>query len=108
MPNLQDKKGRSKLKGTFAHIPNDLIRTEAWRNTSLAARALLIEVAALYGGGNNGKLVLSVREAAERMRCSKDTVSRSFRELREHGILEATYQGRFSLKEDALASEWRL
>ena len=106
MANRQTKTGRSKFKGTFALIPNDLINSEAWRHTSLAARALLVEIASLYNGANNGRLGLSVRQGAERLQCSKDTASRAFRELREHGVVETTYEGKF--KEKELASEWRV
>ncbi len=77
----QDKRGRSKSKDRFAHVPIHVMQSAAYSLASLPARCVLFEVAALFVGGNNGKLGLSVRQASERLRCSKDTASRAFRDL---------------------------
>jgi hypothetical protein len=108
VPKKHNATGRSTTNGRFAHIPWDLGKSEAWRFTSPAARAVLIEVAFLYVGPNNGRLGLSARQTAERVGCSKDTAARCFRELQGLGILEAAYTGSFNEKSESLASEWRL
>jgi len=108
MPKGHNANGRSRTKGTFALIPETVIRSPAYTATSLAARALLVEIAALYRSNNNGFLGLSVRQAVDRMRCSKDTAARCFRELQDNGLIEVMRRGNFKTKTAPLASEWRL
>ncbi len=106
--NRQDKKGRSKFKGRFAAVPDDVMCSPSYLATSMAARALLLEICRLYMGSNNGRLGLSVRQASERLGCSKDTASRGFHELEAHGLIEAMHRGHFDAKQTPKASEWRL
>ncbi len=103
-----DQRGRSKFKGRFAAVPNDVMCSPSYLATSLAARALLLEICRLYMGSNNGRLGLSVRQASERLGCSKDTASRGFQELQAHGLIEAMHRGHFDAKHAPKASEWRL
>src|SRR5206468_4901344 len=65
------------------------------------------EIARIYDGTNNGRLALSVRDAAKRCRIAKDTASRAFRELQERGFIECMKQGGFSCK-IRHAAEWRV
>jgi hypothetical protein len=108
VPKKHNATGRSTTKGRFAGIPLEVGTSEAWRRASPVARALLVEVAFLYFGSNNGRLGLSARQGAERLGCSKDTAARCFRELQDRGILEASRIGKFEAKSTPLASEWRL
>jgi hypothetical protein len=108
MTKRHNATGRSLTKGTFALIPETVMRSPAYTATSLAGRALLLEIAVLFRGSNNGCLGLSARQAAERLGCSKDTAARAFRELEAHGLIEATRRGKFTTKTAPLASEWRL
>ena len=84
-----------------------MLRSHAWRILTPVARAVLIEVMAIYNGSNNGYLALSARTAAERANCSKDTAARAFRELCAKGFIELSIQGAFHRK-DRHASEWRV
>jgi len=79
----------------------------AWRHLTPAARAVYLEVARLYNGGNNGFLALSVRNAAERCNINKDTAGRALEALKTHGFIECVSPGGFSRK-NRHASEWRL
>jgi predicted transcriptional regulator of viral defense system len=108
VPRTADKRGRSLTKGTFALIPEAVVRSAAYTATSCAGRALLVELAVLYRSKNNGFLGLSARQAAKRLGCSKDTAARAFRELQERGLIERTQRGDFKAKALSLASEWRL
>jgi hypothetical protein len=103
-----DQRGRSKTKGRFALVPDDVMCSPSYLATSMAARALLLEIARLYMGANNGWLGLSVRQASERLGCSKDTASRAFHELQRHGLIEPMHRGHFDAKAAPKASEWRL
>jgi hypothetical protein len=108
MPKTHNATGRSLTKGNFGLIPETVMHSPAYRATSLAGRALLLEIAVLYRGSNNGFIGLSARQAAERLCCSKDTAARCFRELQDHGMIEMMRKGNFKAKTAPLASEWRL
>jgi hypothetical protein len=108
MPKSHNATGRSLTKGRFALIPEIVMHSPAYTATSLAGRALLVEIAVLYMSTNNGWLGLSVRQAAVRLRCSKDTAARAFRELVAHGLIAATRLGKFTTKTAPLATEWRI
>jgi DNA-binding transcriptional MocR family regulator len=86
-----------------------MLQTEAWRGLSVVARALYIELSSRYYGINNGKIVLSVRQAAKALHVSKDTVARAFEELQARGFAAVTQKGGFNLKDrKGQATEWRL
>jgi hypothetical protein len=107
MPRGHDHTGRSRKGPPFVWLPHFLLDSPAWLELSTFARGLLIEVLRLYNGSNNGRLGLSVRRAAERLNCSKDTAARAFRDLQRLGFLELSIQGAFHRK-TSHASEWRL
>lgn len=75
-----------------------LLMSEAWRSLSCEARALLIELAGLYNGENNGELFLSVRDAARRINTGKSTAARAFDELMARGFIRPHVLGAFSRK----------
>ena len=67
-----------------------LMQTNAWRSLSTTAQALYPWVRLEWKGpkaNNNGKISLSVRQAAERLGVSKDTAARAFQELQAKGFL---------------------
>ncbi|GGK28235.1 helix-turn-helix domain-containing protein [Salinarimonas ramus] len=100
-------KGRSKNQQRFVALPLYMLRSAAWRSLSPVARCAFIEVASLYNGGNNGRLALSARDAAERIGCSKDTAARALAALTERGFIEQTRPGSFHRKTPH-AAEYRL
>jgi hypothetical protein len=108
MPKTHNKTGRSRTAGRFALLPEDVLKSLAYTAKSPLGRALLIEIAFLFVGANNGHLGLSARQAAGRLGCSKDSAARAFRELQAHGLIEARRIGKFSTKSAPLASEWAL
>ena len=70
--------GRSEGGGHHARFYRWEIESHAYRSLSIGARALMIELKALYNGNNNGMLFLSVREAAKRLGCSKNLAAKVF------------------------------
>jgi hypothetical protein len=70
----------------------------AWRELSLAARGLLVEMIAWYRPGENGRLEWSVRRVAEVLRASKSTASAALIELETIGWIEVMRAGSFSRK----------
>jgi hypothetical protein len=79
----------------------------AYISLSLSARAALVEVTRGYNGQNNGRIVLSVRDLAQRMNCHRDTAARALQKLVEKGFIEPRVKGAFSVKFQR-ATEWRL
>ncbi len=107
MPRRHTSKGRSKIGDRFVGLRWFLLDSAAWLSLSPGARVVYIEINRRYNGSNNGYLALSVREAAERCRVNKDTVTRIILELCEKGFIEVASPGAFSIK-SRHAAEYRL
>src|SRR6516164_7231509 len=67
----------------------------AWRNLSLAARALLVEIMLEYRPGFNGLLEWSCRKAARAIGVSKDTAASALTQLELLGWLNVERLARF-------------
>jgi hypothetical protein len=80
---------------------------DAWRDLSGNAIKLLIAIARLDKGGDNGALFLSVRKAATEIGVNRNTAAKLFVELEEHGFIAATQRGHFKVK-GGPATCWRL
>lgn len=100
-------KGRTSGSGRFLQLHHYLMASEAWKALTAQQRAVYIEVAALYAGNNNGRIALSVRNAAERCNITKDTAAKAFKRLIELGFIDCVTPGGFSRKVRH-AAEWRL
>jgi Helix-turn-helix domain len=84
-----------------------VLESPAYISLSSNARAALVDVIRGYNGSNNGKIILSVRQLAERMGCAINTAMRALQELVDKGFIEPRVKGAFSVK-FRRASEWRL
>jgi DNA-binding transcriptional regulator YhcF (GntR family) len=84
-----------------------MLTCDAYLSLSCAARAVLIEIARIYDGTNNGRIALSVRTAAKRCRIADGTANRALDELTERGFIECVRRGSFGYKKRH-ASEWRI
>jgi Helix-turn-helix domain len=100
------KKDRERHDRYF-QLHHYMMKTDAWRALSTAARAVYIAIGSRYNGSNNGRLACSVREAAIECNLARDTAARAFKELIDLGFIEETRHGSFSRKTN-VASEWRL
>lgn len=74
------------------------ITSTAYRSLKPAARALLVELKALFNGFNNGELFLSVREAAKRLGCGKNLAAELFDQLEDRGFIRPNEVGAFNMK----------
>ena len=79
-------------------IYDNLTKSIAWKYLSGSAVKVLLALAAMEKGENNGEFFMSVRDGAERTGLSKDTVCRSLHELTEKGFIYCTEPGGFSRK----------
>lgn len=74
----------------YARILLYVVDTDAWRALGTASHSLFILLSLEWNGpnyNNNGKISLSVRQAAERMGVSRDTAAKAFRDLQAKGFI---------------------
>jgi hypothetical protein len=91
----------------YFQLHHYMLKTEAWRALSAPARAVYIAIGSRYNGSNNGKIAMSVRDAADECGLARNTAARAFKELIDLGFIEETRHGSLSRK-TRIASEWRL
>jgi hypothetical protein len=90
--------GRSVGDSQHVRLYRYELESVAYRSLSLGARALLVELKALFNGSNNGSLFMSVREAAKRLNSSKSFAADRFQELHDRGFIRPKTCGAFSVK----------
>jgi DNA-binding transcriptional MocR family regulator len=96
---------RFKRKGGYIQKHEEWLSSPAYRDLSLLGRCLLEEFQRVHRPGRNGKLVLSVRTAADLLNVSTDTASKAFHELAEHGFIDLV-TGEYW--QERKAREWKL
>lgn len=102
-----DRDGRSKQPPSYVKLDRWFLHHDSFRTLSPVARSLILELLDRFRGDNNGKIVLSVREAQQRLGVCKETTTWAFRELELLGFLKVARQSAFSLK-TKLAREFAL
>ncbi|WP_170474676.1 helix-turn-helix domain-containing protein [Ruegeria arenilitoris] len=105
MSRQRSPKGKRSNEGQYVNLPYAMLKSPAWRALSGPAVKLLLELHTRFNGGNNGKLYLSLNEAAEILGLGKATVQRAYRELQDKGFLVLEKEGSWYHRQ---AHEWRL
>lgn len=106
MPKKHDQTGRSlNQEGQYIKLPHRFLKSAAWRTLSGAGAKVYLELHTRFNGNNNGKLFVSLDNAAAELGLSKSTVTRAFRELEAHGFIAKTKSGSWIKGQ---ATEWRL
>ena len=108
MPKNYHYKQRKRGNEQFVAIYHHMADTVAWRTLKPAARALYLEVKRQYNGHNNGRVLLSYRDAAERLNCSYNSVGGWFRELEKRGFLVCMQRPHLGPSGVGQTSHWRL
>jgi hypothetical protein len=88
-----DRTGRSKGTDHFTKMIRRTMEEPAWRALSSVAQALYPWLKLEWRGAdfnNNGKIRLSVRQAAERLGVSVNTAARGFHDLQAKGFIVVT------------------
>ena len=85
--------GRTEGGEQFVPLGYPQLRSAAWRSLSGAAVKVFLEIRSRFNGANNGKLTLSLDEAARLLGIGKTTASRAFDELQSRGFLALTRRG---------------
>lgn len=104
----RDAKGNGKKEPQHIRLYEWLTESAAWQHLSTDGRALYVLLKQRYKGMNNGRIILSVRQAAENLNVSKTSASKAFSELQAHGFIEVVILGSFDSRKDGRATEWRL
>ena len=99
------KKGKRPVEGQYAPLPYAMLKSPAWRSLSGAAIKVWMELHTRFNGGNNGKLHLSMNEAAEILGLGKATVQRAFKELEYKGFIALETPGDWYARR---AHDWRI
>ena len=99
------KKGIIESTDRFVKLTYPLIVSEAWRWLRPISKAVYIELKRRYNGLNNGKISLSLSEAAHILKASKSSISRALKQLETHGFIKLIKKGYFTGR---MASEYAL
>lgn len=101
------KNAQSRDGGSFVALPCVVLDSPNYQKLSLAARALLIEIARQYKGQNNGRLLSSFSYLSKRGWTSKDVITRAKRDLIAAGFIHETVMGHRPNKASAYAITWQ-
>ncbi len=101
----QAKKGIIESTERFVKLTYPLIESEAWRWLRPISKAVYIELRRRYNGLNNGKISLSLSEAAHILKASKSSISTALKQLETHGFIKLVKKGYFTGR---MASEYAL
>lgn len=98
-------------KDRFVRLGHAMLNSNAYRALSPNARSLLVELAMLENGSNNGSLYLGVRDAADRLGVADVTAAqRAFDDLTALGFVTMTRDAHFRVKaaDTSRARCWQL
>ena len=99
------KKGIIESTERFVKLTYPLIESQAWRWLRPISQALYIELRRRYNGLNNGRISLSLSEAANILKASKSSISKALKQLETHGFIKLKKKGYFTGR---MASEYAL
>ena len=95
----------------FTKMVRAMMETAAWRSLSTAAQSLYVWLKLEWHGSgfnNNGKIRLSVRQAAFKIGVSRNTAARAFHELQAKGFIVITKHARLGVNGQATRPAFEL
>lgn len=101
-------KGQKKGAGRHVQLPEWVQQTKAWATLKPSPRALYIELKRRYTGSNNGRIVLSHRDAANLLNVHRNSVGPWFKELEERGFIVMTQAPHLGPSGVGQSSHWTL
>lgn len=107
---MSGKPWRRKRGGAGRHVqlPEWLQASEAWATLRPGPRALYVELKRRYTGFNNGRIVLSHRDAAKALNVTRNTVGPWFGELVERGFIRMRQGPHLGPSGIGQSAEWQL
>ena len=106
----RDKRNEQRTEH-YTKMVRNMMETPAWRALSPTAQALYVWLKLEWKGptaNNNGKICLSVRQAADRMGVSLNTAAKAFHALQAKGFIVVTQPARLGVSGDARATTYEL
>jgi hypothetical protein len=107
---MKDRRDKGRISGPFVPMLTETMASAAWRAMSAHARVVYIALRARYSlkARNNGRIYLSVRQAAKESGFNKDTAGRCLRELSHYRFIVMTEPGCLGVGGRGKAPHWRL
>ena len=99
------KKGIIESTERFVKLTYPLIESQAWRWLRPISQSVYIERRRRFNGSNNGRISLSLSEAAHILKASKSSISKALKQLETHGFIKLIKKGYFTGR---MASEYAL
>lgn len=101
---------KSNKKGAGRHVQlHEWVQaSEAWATLRPGPRALYIEIKRRFNGVNNGRIILSHRDAAKAMGIHRNTVGPWFRELEKRGFIRMTQAPHLGPSGVGMTAHWAL
>jgi len=103
-PYKNNKRGA----GRHVQLPEWVQASEAWATLKPGPRALYIELKRRFNGANNGRILLSHREAAKALGVNRNTVGGYFNELEARCFIRATQAACLGPSGIGQTSHWAL
>ena len=106
-----NRTGRGERTAHFAKLIRSEMELPAWRALSTTAQALYPWLRLEWHGpdfNNNGRISLSVRQAAERLGVGQDRAARAFHELQAKGWIVVREPGRLGVEGEAKSHGFEL
>lgn len=101
-------KGHKKGAGRHVQLPEWVQASEAWATLKPGPRALYVELKRRYNGANNGRILLSHRDAAKALGVHRNTVGAWFQELQDRAFIRATQAAHLGPSGVGQTSHWAL
>jgi hypothetical protein len=104
------KRERRERLPPFVPLLKSTLGSPAWRAMSHGARSVYVALKAFYNQNNhnNGKLFLSMRDAAETIGSGTEEIVRWYRELQHYGFIVQVSGGCLGVEGEGFAPHWRL
>ena len=105
------KKSYGDPQGKFAPVPLSLLDNDAYRALGSAAQALLTWFLLEWKGknyNNNGKIMMSVRQAAEKISVTRDTAAKAIRDLQAKGFIVGRKGGSLGIEGHGKCPEYEI
>jgi hypothetical protein len=107
---MSRKRDKGRIEGLFVAARHEVLDSPIWKIMSPGARLLYIALKRRYSleRRNNGRIYLSIRDAAEELGLNKNSVTVWFQELEHYGFIVKTSGGCLGVDGRGKAPHWRL
>lgn len=101
-------KSHKKGAGRHVQLPEWVQASQAWATLKPGSRALYIELKRRFNGANNGRIILSHRDAAKALGVHRNTVGPWFQDLQDRAFIRMTQAPHLGPSGVGQTSHWAL